>query len=118
MGRAEIPIEDIMSLHRQGVPYREVAALMKMEYRLVKRLILSAIEEEKKRRIVGQPSEPVKKRYGAMTIYYLPPEEIERRYGKPGACPTKYNKTMKTDGYPDMGEKNKRHFARNNGFDY
>ena len=72
---------------------------------------LIALHEEKQRIAGAKEDKPIKRDYGEVTTYYLPRDEIERRYGRVGLFKER-PRVHKTYGYPDMGQKNERHYAK------
>ena len=98
-----VPIEELIALHSQGLTYSEIGRQVGISHKNVRKRIL---RYEEKQRIVG-----VKEDKPIITTYYLPREEIERRYGSVGLFKER-PRVYKTYGYPDMGQKNERHFAK------
>jgi DNA-binding Lrp family transcriptional regulator len=108
MPKPTIPIEELIALHSQGLTYSEIGRQVGISPKNVRKRIL---RYEEKQRIVGvKEDKPIKRDYGEITTYYLPREEIERRYGRVGLFKER-PRLYKTYGYPDMGQKNERHFS-------
>lgn len=103
MPKPTIPIEELIALHSQGLTYSEIGRQVGISPKNVRKRIL---RYEEKQRIAG-----VKEDKPIITTYYLPREEIERRYGRVGLFKER-PRVHKTYGYPDMGQKNERHFAK------
>jgi DNA-binding Lrp family transcriptional regulator len=103
-----IPIEELIALHSQGLTYSEIGRRVGISPKNVLKRIL---RYEEKQRIAGvKEDKPIKRDYGEITTYYLSREEIERRYGRVGLFKER-PRLYKTYGYPDMGQKNERHFS-------
>jgi DNA-binding Lrp family transcriptional regulator len=104
-----IPIEELIALRNQGLSYSEISKQVGISRKHVRRRIL---RYEENQRIAGvKEDKPIKRDYGEITTYYLSREEIERRYGRVGLFKER-PRVHKTYGYPDMGQKNERHFAK------
>lgn len=108
MPKPTIPIEELIALRNQGLSYSEISKQVGISRKHVRRRIL---RYEENQRIVGvKEDKPIKRDYGEITTYYLSREEIERRYGRVGLFKER-PRVHKTYGYPDMGQKNERHFS-------
>jgi hypothetical protein len=106
MAKPTIPIEELIALRQQGLTYKDIGRQIGMEPSGIRKRIL---RYEEQLRIAGAKEDnPVKRDY---TTYYLPREEIEKRYGRVGLFKER-PRVYKTYGYPDMGQKNERHFAK------
>ena len=109
MPKPTIPIEELIALRQQGLTYKDIGKQLKMEPSGIRKRIL---RYEEQRRIAGAKEDnPIKCDYGEIATYYLPREEIEKRYGRVGLFKER-PRVYKTYGYPDMGQKNERHFSR------
>ena len=111
-----VPIEELIALHNQGLTYSEIGRQVGISHKNVRKRIL---RYEEKQRIVGVKEDKPQYNNGKvyadnMITYYLSKEEVERRYGKVGLLKER-PRVHKTYGYPDMGQKNKRHYA-NGGY--
>lgn len=108
------PIETLLALREQGLSYREIGERTGLEHSGVRKRIINY----KKHGGDPQMGRPKKRefdrpvvQYGEVTTYKLSPAEIEKRYGKPGEFAEPVS-TAVTNGWPDMRERNERHFAR------
>jgi len=109
MPKPTIPIEELIALRQQGLTYKDIGRQLGMEPSGIRKRIL---RYEEQLRIAGAKEDnPIKRDYGEITTYYLPREEIEKRYGRVGLFKER-PRVYKTYGYPDMGQKNERHFAK------
>lgn len=108
--KEKYPIETLLALREQGLSYREIGAETGLEYSGVRKRILNYQKRGYEPK-VGRPKKRDRKRpYAEIVTYKLSTEEIVKRYGRPGEYATKVG-TAVTYGYPDMGEKNTRHYS-------
>ena len=112
--KEKYPIETLLALREQGLSYREIGNRTGLEHSGVRKRIINYKKHGGEPK-TGRPKKreldrPVVQ-HGEVTTYKLSPAEIERRYGKPGEFAEPVS-TAVTNGWPDMGERNKRHYAR------
>lgn len=112
--KEKYPIETLLALREQGLSYREIGKRTGLEHSGVRMRILKYQKHGGEPK-TGRPKKREMDRsvvqYGEVTTYKLSPAEIEKRYGKPGEFAEPVS-TAVTNGWPDMGERNKRHYAR------
>ena len=121
--KEKYPIETLLALREQGLSYREIGRRTGLEHSGVRKRILN-YQKHGKDPTMGRP--PKKKKewpytsnkelknrgpYAEIKTYKISQAEIEKRYGKPGEFAEPVS-TAVTNGWPDMGERNKRHYAR------
>lgn len=112
--KEKYPIETLLALREQGLSYREIGRRTGLEHSGVRMRILNYQKHGGEPK-TGRPKKreldrPVAQ-YGEVTTYKLSPAEIEKRYGKPGEFAEPVG-TAVTNGWPDMGERNERHYFR------
>ncbi len=112
--KEKYPIKTLLALREQGLSYREIGRRTGLEHSGIRKRILNY------QKYGGEPKtgRPKKRefdrpvvQYGEVATYKLSPAEIERRYGKPGEFAEPVG-TAVTNGWPDMGERNERHYFR------
>ena len=108
-----VPIEELIALHSQGLTYSEIGRQVGISPKNVRKRIL---RYEEKQRIVGAKEDKPRYNNGKtcadnVVTYYLSKAEVERRYGRVGLFKER-PRVHKTYGYPDMGQKNERHYAK------
>jgi DNA-binding Lrp family transcriptional regulator len=106
-----VPIEELIALHSQGLTYSEIGRQVGISPKNVRKRIL---RYEEKQRIAGVKKDKPRYNNGKtyadnVVTYYLSKAEVERRYGRAGLFKER-PRVNKTYGYPDMGQKNERHF--------
>ena len=113
MAKPTIPIEELIALRQQGLTYKDIGKQLKMEPSGIRKRILRYEEQQ---RIAGAKEDNPRYNNGKIcadnvVTYYLSKAEVERRYGRVGLFKER-PRVHKTYGYPDMGQKNERHFAK------
>lgn len=110
--KEKYPIGTLLELREQGLSYREIGRRTGLEHSGIRKRILNYQKHGGEPK-TGRPKKRELDRpvVQLVTTYKLSPAEIERRYGKPGEFAEPVS-TAVTNGWPDMGEKNERHFAR------
>lgn len=110
--KEKYPINTLLALREQGLSYREIGRKTGLEHSGIRKRILKYQKHGGEPK-TGRPKkrEMDKPVVQLVTTYKLSPAEIERKYGKPGEFAEPVS-TAVTNGWPDMGERNERHYAR------